>query len=721
VKSNTNRRLLFLAACIAFILFIAENSSAKPVNLLGSWKGFFQGQDDESVSDGLTQFRQIYNASWNPLITQKMYFTANMGYSNNWVENLGTRELISPSLRLSVKNDIFNWNLNGDYLENNISFREDVHTTSWNSNLSSSWNRYLWPTISLRMGQRFEERDDFDSGFSTRIGEDTTYSYIGSSLTWEVYKFKMYYDYNRSRRDRDYDRATSNEDEEGHLAKIEYNDSYWDNRVSLGFSQLFYDNQLDFSSGGTDSLVQVPVSSGLSGVDLTPSSGGLQLNQALIDGNRITPAVTIKLQEPVNIGLRTRFNSVDTLYVYTTRDDRLLVANPNAISWDLYTSNDGVNWQLVRANVPSSFNNVEFRFEITPGAVQADYVKLVVTGWLPALDVEITEFEAYTTLPAGSGGDYERNSRNYKTEVYLGVNPLEDVRFNYTFSWDQTENTGLNTSDVEQLIQSGRVDWAFSRYFNPSAGFSTILNKNDAPSAIDTESRTYDVQVRSAVLPTLDLTLTYSWNEYFEDDTRTRTVNYVGASALAALYPDLSAELTVGYNQNHNELTDEESEGEFINLVLYAWLRKSLNLTLQTSYNFADSAMIVVPGGHLGHGASVFQNTSSESGETSVIISWRPSDILSFALRGYTLYGDNVDSSYGGSFNANYQIFRSSKTNLTLGYILTYAQERETVNNFVVTWGWDISKHFSLNTSGNYVIADNDNSWNFYTQLTTKF
>lgn len=688
---------------------------AKPLTLFGNWKGYFQGSDDDTVTDGFVQFRQLYNASWTPLITEKMSFTANMGYNRNWFADMGTREIINPSLQYSIRNDLFNFGLNGNVVQNNISYREDSNTSSWNSDLSSSWTNYLWPRLSLRMGQRFETND------RVTTENDSTYSFVGSSVTWEIYKFKLFYDYNRSTKDEDYTDGSSTDDIEGHLAKLEYYDNFWNNRVRMNFSQLVYDNKLEFSVSGNNSLLQVPVRSAYSGVDVTPSAGVLPLNPALIDGNRISTATTIQLQQPVNLALRTGFNSVDHLYVYTTRDDKLLVANTDAVTWDLYTSMDGVSWRLVSANVSSSFNTTEFRFEVLTGTVRAEYMKLVVTGWLPALNIDITEVEAYMVPTVDSSGNYDRQSRNYKTEFSLGVDPLQDTRFNYTFSWDRNNNTGTVESEVQQMIQSARLNWDYSRYFAPSAGFSSITNKNDTPGAIDTDTRTYDLQVHSTPIPTVDLGFTYAWSEYYEDAERNRTNNNINLSALAALYPDLSAEMTVGYNQTKSDITKAENAGMYINFIMRSQLRKTLNVDLQTSYSFSNSDLVISPDGHLGHGTTVFDNTSSEGGETILTINWRPSDILSFSLRGYTIYDGEEENQYGGYFNANYLVFRTSKTNFTLTYWLNTASNRDTVNNFGLVWGWDISKYFTLNTSGNYVISEVENSWNFYSQLTAKF
>lgn len=718
VNTKIKQSFFILTTVVVCCLGLPAFLQAKPINFLASLKSYFQGQEDESVTDGLVQNRQMYNASWTPLLTRMMDFNANFGYSNNWVKDLGTREIINPTMQFTVKNDLFSLGLNGDIVQNNISFREDKKSSSWNSNLSSSWTNFLWPELSLRMGQRFEEVDK--ESFS-RLAENTTYSYIGSSISWEGYKFRLFYDYNKSRNEEENSLDSTQQDVEGHLGKLEYGDSYWNNRVSLNFSQLVYDNTTDYSSTGGNPLIRVPVISAYSGVDVTPTLGTLPLNQRLIDGNKLSTAVSIQLQQPVNLALRTNFSSVDVLYVYTTRDDKLLVSNTGAVTWDLYTSADGVTWQLVKNNVSSSFNTVEFRFEVSVGTIRAEYMKLVATDWLSGLNIDVTEIEPFTFLAGTSAGNYEQNSRNYKTELYLGVNPLDNTRFNYTFSWDKNENSGTEESEVEQLIQTARLYWDYSQYFAPSAGFSSIVNKNDRPGANDTESRTYDLNVVSTPIPTIDLNFSYSWIEYFENEERERHGNHMSLSALAALYPDLSAELTVGYNQSQSDVTDEQSDGVFINFIMHSQLRKTLNVDLQTNYNFSNSDVIILAGGHSAHGSSTFESSSSESGETLLTVSWRPSDILSFSLRGYSLYGPETDTEYGGYFNTNYLVFRTSKTNLTLSYWLNAGSDKDTINNFGLVWGWDISNYFTLNTSGNYILAAEGDSWNFYTQITAKF
>ncbi len=726
MKIIIKQYLFVFSTAVALSFCVPVVLHAKSLNLNGNWTVFFQGVDDETTADGLVQFRQIYNATWVPMITRQMSLTANMGYSNNWFEGLGTREIINPTVQFGVKNDIFTFGLNGNVVQNNMTFRQDVQTTAWNANLSSSWTNYLWPELTLRMGQRFENSSDFGSN---RPETDNNYSFIGSSVTWKAYKFKLYYDYTKSRRDEEIGLDSTQQDSEGHLGKLEYSDNFWNNRVSLNFSQLIYDYQVEYSSATGNTLLKVPVSSALSGVDITPGFGLLPFNQALIDGNKITSAITIQLQQKVNLALRTSFKSVERLYVYTTKDDNLLVANTDAVTWDLYTSGDGVTWQMVAADVSSSYNTSEFRFEVLTGTIRAEYMKLVVTGWIPALDIDISEIEAYTFPATDSSGRFDTDTRNYKTELYLGVNPIVNTRFNYSLSWDRNESKGTIGSETTQLIQTARFAWDYSRYLSPSIGFSNIVNENDSRGATDTETRTYNLHVRSNPIPTVDLGFSYNWSEYFENEERSRTNNNVSLTALLALYPDLSTELTVGYNQAKSDTTGNESDGIFVNFIMRSQLRKTLNVDFQANYYSASSDTIINNVGNLGLSTTAFQNTSGDGGENILSVNWRPSNILSFSLRGQMVYDSKLDNEYGGYFIANYLVFRTSKTSLTFNYGLNSVTDRDvdnnlgfnTVNNIGLVWGWDISRHFAINTSGNYLISEDENSWRVYSQLTSKF
>ncbi|MHB8810045.1 MAG: hypothetical protein ACYC9M_08535 [Desulfobulbaceae bacterium] len=721
MKKYTN--LLAMTSIVALCQLLPIGVYAKSVNLTGNWRSYFYGSDLEDSDSGLYQFQQRYDAGWTPVITRQIKMAADMGYSNNWLKDLGTREIINPSLRFDVFNDIFSFNLIGYATRHNLSYSVDRETQAWDSDIISAWQHAFWPTLSMRFGQRWQQSDPRRFGMTDgnvlyRSGEDSQYNYGGASARWEGYKFRLFYDYFRANDD-DTGGGTY-EEEERQLGQLQYADNYWNNRVNLSFAQTVGQNNFDLDAQGGATGVRVLSSSAYAGDDFTPSSGRLPLNQRLLDNNLDDRAFTIQLQQPANLALRTDFRAVDQIYVYTTKDSNLLIANTGSVTWDLYTSTDGFSWQRVSERVASSYNRDEFRFEINTSTIRAAYVKLVVTGWLPTFNIEVTELEARALLTGDQQGGYNTTSNQYKTEAYLGIIPLETTRFDYSFSRDENDTTGSrDESKNEQLVHTARVSWDYSRYFSPSLGYSTVISNYSQ--AMDTESRSYDFRINSIPLPTVDSSISLVRSEYYEDGDLSFTNDNLSLSTLATLYPDLTTELTLGWSLTEQELTQDQSDSYYIRWVLRSRLRKNLTADYTTEYRASESDTEIPVDDHLGHGFSVLR-TSGDSGSNAVNLTWRPSDILSAGVTGLATYGEEGED--GDTelllLNANYLLLRTSKTNITLSYNFN-TSNRETYNNFGFVWGWDFSRYFTLQTNGYYVLSELENVWNITSQLTARF
>ena len=724
-RKKVNLKISNILATVALVVglwqLLPGAALAKSVDLVGNWRAYFYGSDFEGTDDGLNQFQQRYDARWSPLITQKIKLAANMGYSNNWLNELGTREIINPTVRFDVFNDIFSFDLSGYAIRHNLSYSVDRETYAWDTDLNSAWKHAFWPTVNLRFGQRWEQSDPrrFDSTGQDvfyRAGQDQLYKYGGSSVTWEGYKFRLFYDYYRENTDEQ--NGLTFLDEERHLGQIQYEDDYLNNRINVSFSQTVGQNTYDLTSEGGSASIKVLISSAYAGDDLSPSSGRLPLNRQLTDGNTDTRAFTIRLQQPANLAMRTDFRSVDRVYVYTTQDSNLLVANTSAVTWDLYTSTDGFSWQRVAERLPSVYNRDEFRFEVTTGTIRAAYMKLVSTGWLPAFNIEVTELEARSLLTGGELGDYTSTSNQYKTEAYLGIIPLETTHFDYSFSRDENDSSGTrDDSENEQLIHTARFGWDYSRYFTPSVGFNMVTNNYSL--AVDTESRSYDFRINSIPLPTVDSSLSFVRSEYYEDDILDFINDSVSLSTLATLYPDLTTELTLSWYMTEQEMTLDQSDSYYIRWVLRSRLRKTMTADFTTEYRASDSEIEIPVDDHLGHGFSVLR-TSGDSGANSLNLSWRPSEILSFGATGTATYGEEEGDRELLLLSADYLLLRTGKTNITLNYQFN-TSNIETFNNFGFVWGWDLSRFFTLQTNGYYLLSELENAWNITTQLTARF
>ena len=83
---------------------------------------------------------------------------------------------------------------------------------------------------------------------------------------------------------------------------------------------------------------------------------------------------------------------VSALYIYTDRS-----AGDGPV-WQIYASNDNLDWRLVSASPGSTFNPALNRYELLFDSVETRYIKAVKGGVGDIDPVHVTEIEALETL-----------------------------------------------------------------------------------------------------------------------------------------------------------------------------------------------------------------------------------------------------------------------------------------------------------------------------------
>jgi len=647
-----------------------------------------------------------------------MTMAADLAYSNQWVEGVGTQKLWQPGIRFDVGNDLFALDLNLYGAQRTTDNNNDSKSLNWAASLSSAWDYPLWPSLFLNMGQRWSESEN-NRAFSTTY--EYLYSFLDSGFQWNGYRINAFYQYSLSRSD--YISKDSYEDSVSHFAKVGYANSFLNNRVNISFTQLYnqINRKLKFDGSSSDS--ELTLTRAFAANDFTPDNGALPQNGALIDRNYDAAAFTITFQQPANLAVRTDLRDVDRIFVYTTKDPNYQVIDMNAVRWDLYTSNDGVNWQIAKTDLSSSFNDNEYRFEVQTGRVQAVFMKLFVKGWPTGSDINVTEIEAYTTVTNAPGSNNENESVNYNTNLYVGVVPLTDTRISYSFGWDRNEfSPGANDSD--RYTNNIRLSWEGSPIFTPSFSVSNNMYKD---SLTDNESRSYSFNLSSVPIRTFDFSLGLARNEFYEFNEQKTLQHNISFKSRATLYPDLTTELNVGYAQNENKELGNSFDSQYIQWLLRSRLREGLTVDLDTYYSTAtyDYGLIVNNDPGL-HSFNPFQVSDKESGYTRLSTNWRLSELLSMTLNGRLEYGEQKGHSV--LFNTRYLIFRTSKTHVTANYSFNtvrtetdFVSETNNTNTFNLNWVWNISRFFTFNTNLNYYITEDNNSWSMITFLTARF
>jgi hypothetical protein len=72
--------------------------------------------------------------------------------------------------------------------------------------------------------------------------------------------------------------------------------------------------------------------------------------------------------DPMNLGIQVNFTTIDTIHLKTLDD---ISSYADSFEWDLYSSDNGVDWELERLRVEFMYDAVEQRFEFqTDGRLQ---------------------------------------------------------------------------------------------------------------------------------------------------------------------------------------------------------------------------------------------------------------------------------------------------------------------------------------------------------------
>ena len=615
-----------------------------------------------------------------------------MNYNQGRATGQGAREMISPSLDLDVHNDLFQARFSGSVNSSRSAGRAARLSRSWTTSLASARAYRWWPALQLRIGG--SQASSHSSGNWRQMRADWNYNK----------KLKFNYDYFESLNT---DGAGHSETGQvRHFGSLAYRDRFWHNRVMFHFSQQVDRTNSDFSArtgaGGT-ALVPVPVSRALAGDDATPVTGTLPSAPALINGDTATAAVSISFGQSVNLALMTNLQPVDTIYVYTTRDNALLSADTSSLKWDLYASDDGVTWQKKITGAGTVFNKDEFRFEVNAGGVKGVYLKLVVTGWPAALEVRVTELAAYRRLAGDHGQVSNRQlTTNYRTDLGLGFNPTADTRLAYTLSWSKNDNSRGNNRD--RLNQAAVCKWLYNRYFQPSLTVNSTIENNSGSAS--RESRSYGLTIFSRPLDTLESSLGLTRAENYKGGQRLSTNHSISWLNSATLYPGLTSDLDLSLNFDTNDETGQGRQSLGASLRMTARLRDNLVVDLFTDYNAAAvSAAAAGSGGR-------------SAGSTTIQVNYRPSAMLSFLFHGSTDYGDGGRSSM--LFNSQLAVLQTSKTQVSLGYRLNVIPA-EMINSFNLQWSWNLSNHLTLGTNASYLMMEKGNSWNLNARLSANF
>jgi hypothetical protein len=668
---------------LVLLLATCPVATAGSLHVNGSW----QYSDSDGGAD---QFKQNYNASYTGKadITDLTQLSGSIRYSKTIVES-DTQDFVSPSLNLVNNNDIYRFSLNGNYNHYRTDFGRDRDSVNWNSRLASNWSDTLWPSLAAYYGQTYSSADNINDSESDRAGGQATWGY------WQWLDLSYSVEWNENR----VDRERKEDDRLRQLATININSMFWNRRGQFSASQSYQQVDQDFSAPTDESgiaLIPLVVSQASYEETNDPLTGALSNNASFLLSDE-QPPVTLDidpLNDPMNLGVMVDFQQVKVIYLVTEDD---ISSYANNFRWDLYSSNNGIDWDLQEADLFYIYNDLEKRFEFAVEILSSRHIKLVA-GTSLLLPGQVTAIEAIELFREITGDGKivtdSTKSKDYQTQFNLGFLLARNLNFNYNFNHNRRDQdtTPLN----KQTMNSGSLSWFPSSYF--TARINATENRDDTDGQPEDKTRNYSLSLSSAPLTTLDVGAGATRAEHYEDDDRQSVIHNYSLYATAQLYRDLEASLDLAYRKV-KEGTGDDSFGS--SLYMTARLTPTLLLSLDQNYS-----------------RNLDRNTDAL--DNTLRLNWRTSEIMFFNSELNINWQDDADTRKRFTLGVGIAPNRKQRISMTYNYI---NDERDTIQNMNGNWNWIITRVFSFQLNGNYRFesGDLDSSWNFSGRLTAQY
>lgn len=677
---------------LVLLLLLGSVCPAQALDFNAFWLYRTSGGDNRETQD---RFEQRYTLGVGPEATLRPThaITASAGVGYTRVERdlgggqgLTSGEVITPSARLTLTNDIFIAGLAATASRFSGNDGQSSTSSSWDATLGSRWDIPLWPTLMFNYGKT---RDGVNStDFFSDSGLEQTYRSV--NVDWDLLIARLNYRFtNTISEDRDEDTRSESD---SHFVRFETDGRVLNNRISYNLSQQFQQTDSIFSSGefefGTGLVKVVP----LADIALVEN---LPTDPDYVDPN-LAPTQTINPNDRLHLLFRQDpANPLQRADVVRLR----FLNNPQAaavIEWNLYRPTGSVldRWELVPGVGPIQGQFVavdEGYVEIPVAAVanETSFLLVALTG--PGIVLDLVSVTSAVLVPEAG----ESRNRNYLTNAGVRIQLTQTLSASANMTLETSEGgSGENTFENDRRSLSGRLRWAPRPWVVPSIGYSESReNRTGAPEQL---SRAYSLTVATIPLPTMNMTFGVTQSERYTGDTLTDETLRYSLTTAAAIYPDLNASLFLTWLDSQRRLPDtgdgvenlDESSTFTSRLNLNARLTRKLTADLIANYRTTDRETAV-----------------AETADVNLNLQFRPSALLLMRVF-YTAF--LLDSALGDVMGAgfNLALLRTYKTRLNLNY--SFVRAEETSQNIGVTGSWDISRHLFLNTRANYILAESD-------------
>ena len=528
---------------------------------VGGYVEFVAARSDTQSEDAITGlsleqtvriFQQRYRLDFGRRIYPNLDFRIGGSYEDEdtstellGVAFDGTRKRFTPYVRLTLHTPTFGaeaaYERRQDRFEAGASASKLVQET-WRANVS--WTPADLPLTRLELSRR----NTYDLG---RAGLDTLEDRVQlSSRYLAVDKVDLYY---RGSLEKDRDRIADGElTSNFQNFRVGYSDSWHDRRVSLSTDYTVNYRNTQTTRSGTGELIEPVVpTAGLSSIDDTPARDPLGPAPALIDGNKGIPAgINLGLpgpggeSRPRNFGLDLGFaTELNTILVWIDRELPPQIAT--AFSWQVYTSDDNLDWVLRQTLPSATFGPFDNRFEVRLATTVSRYVKLVVspldagvpdaTSWP---DIQVTELEPELRRPS-SDLSFESSSTAQLFNADVRALLVRRANFYYELGYFLATRSGGPTT---YTLSNGL---SASQAITPILTGSARLTREDRQERLGRQvAYLLSGSLTATPLPALQASTVASYVQ--EQGDFGRETASVTLSGVAQLYRGISASLALG-------------------------------------------------------------------------------------------------------------------------------------------------------------------------------
>ncbi|MEW5807351.1 MAG: hypothetical protein AB1756_08410 [Acidobacteriota bacterium] len=632
---------------IVFLLLLADRGLAQ--DLSGRFRFLYQSFDEDGKD--YYAFTQSYNLRFNqqvnPLIAYLISVRYEAGKISETPETPGSENrLLEPRLEVILSNEIFD--LTAGYRYTKTERGETIDQGRENIYSRLFLHRENFPAASLQF-----DRINVDD----RIQNDTNETRLLANASYDIRDFSIFYNFEKK-----VDETKNvNFKRDGNLnsVNIQYQRSFFEEKLNVTGGYFISDNRIKTKSRiGVPFYVEKKPKKGLFSTDDTPLTGSLSEQASLIDRDTVS-STGIEIGGTIhggginrNIGLEyDPPQRIDTFFLFVSA--AISPLSEDDFSWDIYTSDDNLNWVRVIASVPFAFNYTLNRFEFSFSALQPRFVKLVNTGYsVNEGPIAVTELQAYTTEVLVGRWKEEEKIQN----INLNANWTPNERYSLTYG------SFISNSDIErehELSEYNLRDNNLTFFFRPVSSFSTTtgysLVERKGNFQQDERDTNYFMTLNANFLEAIDLSLGWRNRSVERQAQPGLDVESYLFRVASQLYRDLNASLDIGYVDQKDFQSDIRVKTKSLRFSFYTRPREEIILSSDFTREFITQIDM--------------SGMESDWSQTNLGFdcTFRPSSLLNFYAR--LLYQDLITiSGWSKIYKMDWLPFPGGSIQLSMSY-----------------------------------------------------